>query len=182
MVKKEFEISESNQKLESLSLTCSEKLDEINKLNDKIISKKKENNLKEEVILSEINSLKFRESEISSNSEKTNLKINEAILKLKTLDEKKNLLVKKLGVVQKEREDISFDFDYRQNYFNDLHKKINELSIKIKNFEQEKITKARKTGNSKIDLLLREKINLQVRAKINFILILAKIDITFTQS
>lgn len=152
-----------NQKLESLSLSCSEQLDEMNKLNDKIIAKKKENNLKEEVIQNEINSLKFREIAISSNSEKVNLKINEAINNLKILDEKKNNLEKQLANVQREREDITFDFDNRQNFFDDLNKKINEMSIKIRNFEQEKAKKARETGNSKLDFLLREKINMQVR-------------------
>lgn len=152
-----------NQKLESLSLTCSEQLDQMNKLNDKIITKKKENNLKEEIIQGEISALKFREVEISNNSEKANLRINEAINNLKILDEKKNNLEKQLANVQKEREDITFDFDNKQNFFNDLNRKINELSIKIKNFEQEKIKKARVTGHSKLDFLLREKIDMQVR-------------------
>jgi chromosome segregation ATPase len=152
-----------NQKLESLSLSCSEQLDQMNKLNDKIIAKKKENNFKEEVIQGEISSLKFREIERSNNSQKVNIKINEAMNNLKILDEKKNNLEKQLTNVQKDREDISFDFDNRQNFFNDLNRKINELSIKIRNFEHEKLKKARKTGNSKLDFLLREKINMQVK-------------------
>lgn len=162
LVKKEFEISEMNQKLESLSLTCSEQLEEINKLNDKIISKKKEQNLKEEVLNNEITTLKYREVEIASNSEKATLKINEAITVLKNLDEKKNNLEKQLANVQKDREDITFDSDYRKIFFDDLNKKINELSIKIKNFEQEKIKKTTETGNSKLDFLLKEKMIIQV--------------------
>jgi len=155
-----------NQKLESLSLTCSEQLDEMNKLNDKIIANKKGNSLKEDVIQHEISALKFREVDISNNSQKVNLKINEAMNILKTLDEKKNNLERQLANVQREREEISFDFDNRQNFFHDLNRKISEMSIKIKNFEQEKAKKARQTGNSKLDFLLREKINMQVSKKI----------------
>ncbi len=165
LIKKEFEISEMNQKLESSSLACSEQLDEMNKLNEKIISKKKENNFKEEVIINEIASLKIKEIEKSSNAEKTNLKINEAILLLKTLDNKKNNLEKQYANVQNEREDISIEYENRQIFFNDIYKKINELSIKIKNFEQEKIKKTRETGNAKLDFLLKEKMNIQVIIK-----------------
>ncbi len=110
--------------------------------------------------------MKFKEKGISANSERINNLINEAISQLKKLDEKKILLEKQVQNLQNDREDCVMDYENKQNYLEDLNRRINEMSIKIKNFnnEREKIKKSKsgKTGNEKLDLLISQKMKMQV--------------------
>ena len=65
--RKELEISETNQKLEKFTLLYSEQLDEIRKLNESKARKKKENEIKEEMLITETNNLIIRKKEINHN-------------------------------------------------------------------------------------------------------------------
>jgi hypothetical protein len=169
LIRKEFEITEFNQKLEKLSLDYSEQLDEINKNNEIIFKKKRENETKEEMLTNETSNLKKRTEGVSDCSEKTTLKINESINYLKTLDEKKKNLEKDFTNIQKEREDITYEFEKKQNYLSEVLSKINQISISIKNYQnqqkQEKINtdnrRSTETGNKQLDMLLKEKMKIQ---------------------
>ena len=164
--RKEIEIHEYNQRLEKFCLIHSTQLDEINKLNESILRLKRENKNKEEVITSEIHNLKFRTEEITNQSEKLSNKISESINELKTYDEKRNSKEDKFQSVQKDRMDISNEYEKRSEYLEKILSKINHVSISIKNQEQNKLENIklsrRETGNKHLDLLLREKMKSQV--------------------
>jgi len=171
--RKELEISETNQKLEKFTILYSEQLDEIRKLNELKAKKKKENELKEEMLITETNNLIIRKQEICDLNENMNIKINESIGNLKFLDEKKNNKEIELKKIQKDREDITYEYESRQNYLQEILSKINSLSMSLKNQNQktEKNTNRNmisskiqniSTGNKKLDILIKEKQKLQV--------------------
>jgi hypothetical protein len=165
LTSKEFEISELNQKLERLSLTYSQSADEINKLQDSVLKKKRECETKEEILKSETENLKLRTRESVDNSEKINIKINESITTLKNLDEKKKTLEKEFNEIQRDRENITFEYEKKQSYLQDLLDKINKLSMSLKNQEDEfkgkQINSQKQTGNRQLDMLLKEKMKTQ---------------------
>jgi hypothetical protein len=165
LTQKEFEIKELNQKLEKLSLIYSDQLDTINKLNESIMKRKRENETKEDILTTEIKLLKNRTEEICVQSEKSTLKINESQNILKVLEEKKKLKDQEYNDIQKDREEITFEFERRQSYMNEVLTKINGLSISIKNHQQQNIEKEKElkkeTGNKHLDMLLKEKIQKQ---------------------
>ena len=151
MSKKEFEIIEINQKLERNSLIYSEQLDEINKLNDMNIKNERDNHNKEEILKNEINSLKSRITEISTECEKYSLKISENINYLKKLDETKVIKETEFKGIQHDREIIALDYETKFNKYNELSSKINSLSISIKNFEQNKDKLNSKIKNNSVE-------------------------------
>lgn len=162
LIRKEFEISEANQKLESVSLMHSEQLDEMNKLKEQIMRKKRESETKEEMIQGEIKIVKSKADEICDQSERSSMKINEAINFLKSFDEKKKQKEKEYNTILRDREDIAYQFEQKQNYLNDILAKINQLSMTLKNHEQnieqkENEMMKKQTGNKKLDNLLKEK-------------------------
>lgn len=165
LLTKELEISEFTQKLEKLSLIYSEKLDDINKENEIIFKKKRENESKEEMIFIETKNLKKRTEEICDESEKYSQKINESISLLKTLDEKMKKLDKDFKNVQKDRENITYEFEKKQSYLDGILIKINQLSISIKNYQNQQIQENKRisvgTGNKQLDILLKEKMKIQ---------------------
>ena len=160
-----------NQKLEKNSLIYSEQLDEINKLNDLTVKCEREYCRKEDAIQNEINILKSKISDISSECEKYSLKINENINYLKKLDETKVLKEKEFKDIQEDRENVALEYDKKFNIHNDLSAKINSLSISIKNFEQnkEKLNTRIKTNNGEfsqeIHTMMRKTIEKQVLIK-----------------
>jgi chromosome segregation ATPase len=167
LTSKEFEISELNQNLERLSLNYSQSTDEINKLNDTVIKKKRECETKEEILKSETENLKQQTRESVDNSQKINTKINESITTLKNLDEKKKTIEKEFKDIQRDRENITFEYEKKQNYLQDILDKINKLSMSLKNQEDEfkgkNFNYQKPTGNRQLDMLLKEKMKTQTK-------------------
>lgn len=165
IINKEFEIKEYNQKLEKVSLIHSEQIDEIAKLNELINKTKKESEIKKDNMTNETENLKKRASDVCDLSETTSTKINEAIGILKGLDEKKKIKEKEFRKIQNDREDITNEYQNRQNYLNDTHNKINQISMSIHNAES---SSKIETGNKKLDSLLKEKKKTQSIANSKF--------------
>jgi hypothetical protein len=165
LLQKEFEISELNQKYEKSSLVYSEQLDEINRVEESIVKKKRENEAKEEMFRNEINNLRIRADEACNMSERATIKINESITFLKSLEEKKKTREKEVKDIQRDRENITYEFEKRQTTLEEVLAKINQLSISLKNLEQKNSEREvinKETGNKQLDKLLKEKLKSQV--------------------